>query len=183
MTGRPAPELVTVDAAFALLASAVAGLTDVDARSPSRLPGWTRGHVLTHIARSGDGDTRTVDGAIAGEVRDKYPGGGEQRERGIAAGADRSIAELRADLDASQDALRAAWAAMPDDAWDRIGRTPSGERTMREVVFTRRREILVHLVDLDIGLVPSDLPEDYVRDDIDWLREMRTRECWPDARW
>src|SRR5215472_17296509 len=37
-----------------LLASA-ATLTDAAAREPSLLPGWTRGHVLTHVARNADG--------------------------------------------------------------------------------------------------------------------------------
>ena len=35
-----------------LLATATA-LSDAQVREPSSLPGWTRGHVLTHIARVG----------------------------------------------------------------------------------------------------------------------------------
>ena len=35
--------------------AAVRGLTDDAARAPSRLPGWTRGHVLTHLARNAEG--------------------------------------------------------------------------------------------------------------------------------
>jgi len=34
--------------------------TDADVRAPSLLPGWTRGHVLSHIARNADGITRTL---------------------------------------------------------------------------------------------------------------------------
>ena len=30
-------------------------LSDDQAREPSLLPGWSRGHVLTHIARNADG--------------------------------------------------------------------------------------------------------------------------------
>src|SRR2546430_1201820 len=37
-----------------LLASATT-LTDTGMREPSLLPGWTRGHVLTHVARNADG--------------------------------------------------------------------------------------------------------------------------------
>ncbi len=36
-----------------LLATA-ARLTDEDLRAPSLLPGWTRGHVLAHVARNAD---------------------------------------------------------------------------------------------------------------------------------
>ena len=34
----------------------IADLTDDGARGPSRLPGWTRGHVLTHLGRNADGN-------------------------------------------------------------------------------------------------------------------------------
>ena len=37
-----------------LLATADA-LTGDQVREPSLLPGWTRGHVLTHVARNADG--------------------------------------------------------------------------------------------------------------------------------
>ena len=37
-----------------LLASAAA-LSDAQLREPSPLPGWSRGHVLSHIARNADG--------------------------------------------------------------------------------------------------------------------------------
>ena len=30
-------------------------LTDTQAAAASRLPGWTRGHLLTHLARNADG--------------------------------------------------------------------------------------------------------------------------------
>jgi maleylpyruvate isomerase len=37
------------------------GLPDRAAREPSLLPGWTRGHVLTHIARNAEGGTRLLN--------------------------------------------------------------------------------------------------------------------------
>jgi maleylpyruvate isomerase len=41
-------------AATQRLQDTVAGLTDQQAREPSLLPGWSRGHVLTHLARNAD---------------------------------------------------------------------------------------------------------------------------------
>ena len=41
--------------ATADLAGAIGGLSDADVRAPSPLPGWTRGHVLTHLARNAEG--------------------------------------------------------------------------------------------------------------------------------
>ena len=180
---RPDADLLAVSRDFSLLVSVVAALTDDQAREPSLLPGWTRGHVLTHLARSGDGDTRTVEGAIRDEVVDKYPEGSEGRERDIDAGAGRPVAELLDDLAAAQGRLHAAWAAMPDDAWGRWARTPPGPRTAAQGVRTRRREILVHLVDLDLGFGPADLPADYLAFDAEFVHESRTRSTWPDAPW
>ena len=43
-----------VRASAARLGADADSLTDRQAREPSRLPGWSRGHVLTHLARSAD---------------------------------------------------------------------------------------------------------------------------------
>ena len=70
------------DATDRLLASA-ARLTDAGAGEPSPLPGWTRGHVLTHIARNGDGLGNLLRGPYRRQdphVRE--PGGAPGRHRG-----------------------------------------------------------------------------------------------------
>jgi maleylpyruvate isomerase len=170
---RPVDDLRQVDDAFAQLLAAVDAMTDEQRRGPSQLPGWTRGHVLAHVARSGEGDAITVEASARGEVADKYPGGAEQRERDIEAGAAATLAELRAELVATEDRLVRAWRELPDDAWGGIARTPMGERSAAAGVTARRREILVHLVDLDVGVGPADLPDDYLRDDARFLREYR----------
>jgi maleylpyruvate isomerase len=178
-----AAEIVGVEAAFAMFLAATERLTDADVRAPSLLPGWSRAHVLSHVARSGDGDALVVEGAIRGEVLDKYPGGDEQRTRDIEAGAAQSAAELRADLVATQARLARAWERVEPDMWSRITHTPAGPRTVAGSVHARRREILVHLVDLDVGVAPDNLPRDYVEADAQWLREFRTRETWNDVSW
>ena len=66
-------------AAQATLLAAIADLTDEVARGPSRLPGWSVGHVLTHLARNADSVVWRLEGAALGELRDQYPGGLEQR--------------------------------------------------------------------------------------------------------
>jgi maleylpyruvate isomerase len=42
-----------------MLASA-SRMTDDDCRGPSLLPGWSRGHLLTHWARNADGQSRVL---------------------------------------------------------------------------------------------------------------------------
>ena len=55
MDSDPGRLRARIDAATSRLTAAAAGLTDAQAREPSRLPGWSRGHVLTHLARNADG--------------------------------------------------------------------------------------------------------------------------------
>jgi maleylpyruvate isomerase len=166
------------------VAVVIADLTDDQAREPSVLPGWSRGHVLTHLARNADGIRNMVDGAIAGEKREMYPGGADRRAADIEAGADRPASELVADFAAASASLGDAWERMPDDAWDRLGVTIAyGPTKVRTMVWGRRRELLVHLVDLDLGVSPADLPDDFLTGDADWLREQRGASTWPDAPW
>ncbi len=171
---RPVDDLAHVDAAFELLAGSVAGLTEGDARGGCRLPGWTRGHVLTHLSRNADGQRRMVDGVLRDEVADQYPGGDQQRRGDIEAGADRPVAELLADLVDSQRALVDAWSRVADGSWDRLTRARAGTRPVRDGVMSRRREILVHLVDLDVGVTPEQLPADYLTRDAAWIAEFRS---------
>ena len=166
------------------VAVTIADLGDDDARSPSRLPGWSRGHVVTHLARNADGIRNMVEGAIADEVRDMYPDGAEGRAAAIDAGADRAARELVADFTTASAALADAWQRMPEDAWDRLGVTIAyGPTKVRTMVSGRRRELLVHLVDLDLGVTSADLPDDFLAGDAEWLRDNRGPDTWPDAPW
>jgi maleylpyruvate isomerase len=169
----PSDDLAGVAAAFALLTGATAAMTERDARGPSRLPGWTRGHVLTHLARNADGQRRMVEGARRDEVLDQYPGGNEQRAADIEAGADRPIELLLADMLESQAALDDAWNRVDGDVWDRLTNARAGTRPLRDGVLARRREVSVHLVDLDVGVEASGLPDGYLERDAAWLAQFR----------
>jgi maleylpyruvate isomerase len=170
----PSPaERAAVEDAIARTMAAVSVMTDDVARGPSRLPGWTRGHVMTHLARNADGLRNLAEGAIANEERAMYPSA-DQREADIDAGATRAAAELRDDLERAHAALIATWARMSDDEWERPGWSlAAGRQPVSETVGWRRRELLVHLVDLDVGVEPRDLPADFLEADAAWLAEHR----------
>ena len=150
--------------AHARLLATLEGLDDATARSPSRLPGWTVGHVVTHLARNADSLVRMLEGARAGEVADQYEGGLEGRAADIAAGAGRPADELVADLGAAIDRLEAAFQQATPEVWAHgVGRTSSGELCpCAELPFRRRREVEIHRADLGLGPGPSDWPDDYV---------------------
>jgi maleylpyruvate isomerase len=147
----------------ARLVSAIAALTDAQARSASLLPEWTVGHLLTHIARNGDSHVRMLRAALAGEVATQYEGGREQRAADIEAGAARPAAELVADVAASAAALEAAWAAMTPLAWSGHGLNAEGETwPCAGMPLHRWREVELHHVDLGLGYTAADWPEAYV---------------------
>jgi maleylpyruvate isomerase len=170
MSRVPQRELDGIRAADAALLRTLERIDDDVARRPSRLPDWTVGHVLTHIARNADSVVRRLVGSAAGEVVDQYVGGPEGRAAEIEAGAGRSAAELVADVRRTDELVQQAIEAMPEDAWDRMSRTVGGQlRTAAQVVYSRWREVEVHHVDLGLGYAPTEWPEDLARR---WLGEL-----------
>jgi hypothetical protein len=64
--GHPRVYVERLNAATACLVEDIDGLGEDDVRGPSLLPGWTRGHVLTHLARNAEGGTRLLGWARTG---------------------------------------------------------------------------------------------------------------------
>ncbi|HZX54191.1 MAG TPA: maleylpyruvate isomerase N-terminal domain-containing protein [Ilumatobacteraceae bacterium] len=138
-------------------------LTDDQVTQPSLLPGWTVGHVATHIARNAEGHMRMLDGAKRDEVLPMYPGGTQQRAEDIEAGSRRSAAELLADVAGTAAELEATWADLPARAWSRHGVALGGEISMADLLFIRWREVCVHHADLGLGYTWADWDDEYVR--------------------
>ena len=154
-----AAELADAVAAATLrLRMTAAALSDEQMRAPSLLPGWSRGHVLTHVARNADSLRNLLVWAHTGVVTPQYADP-DARERGIAAGADRPASELLADLDASAAALAAEAASLRPDDW-----AAEVHVYPHPAWFTLQRrltEVEVHHVDLGAGYSPDDWPLDF----------------------
>jgi maleylpyruvate isomerase len=143
----------------------------LDGSSPSRLPGWTIGHVLTHLARNADSIVRVLAAAERGEIIDRYEGGQARRDAEIEAGAPRSAEALVADVRNTIWSLEQTWST--HTRWDgRSREAHSHEIPVTELPFMRWREVEVHRADLGLGYEPSDWPAEYVRRDLR-LMEMR----------
>jgi maleylpyruvate isomerase len=146
-----------------LLATATA-LSDAQAREPSLLPGWTRGHVLSHVARNADGLRNLLIWARTGTETPMYASA-ESRSADIEAGAGRPGAELTADVRESAAAFADEAAGLPDDAWAVQVRTLYGPPfPALEVLGRRLSEVEIHHVDLAAGYAPGDWPADFVAD-------------------
>jgi maleylpyruvate isomerase len=144
-------------AAHARLLATIDGLDDATAAGPGRLPGWSVGHVLTHLARQADGHIRMLDAAADGKVADQYAGGPEGRAAEIDAGAGRPAAELVADVAATIDRLEAAWDRTAAAVWAHgFGRGTFGDlQPCADLPFRRWREVEVHHADLGLDFDPS----------------------------
>jgi len=144
------------------LLATTTGLSDARAREPSLLPGWTRGHVLTHIARNADGLRNLLIWARTGTETPMYASAA-RRSADIEAGAGRPGAALAADVGESAAAFAAEAASLPDDAWTVPVRTLNGPPFPARGVLERRlSEVEIHHVDLAAGYVPADWPDDFL---------------------
>src|SRR5436190_7190810 len=108
----------------------------LDASAPSRLPNWSVGHVLTHLARNAESFVGVIAAAARGEVGSQYPSM-EARELGIEQGAPRPAGEQVADVRATIESLHAAWSDGTDTIWSRRWRNAFGEQPVGEIPFRR----------------------------------------------
>lgn len=135
--------------------------SEADVAAPSLLPGWTRGHVLTHIARNADGIAHTLSGALRGENLPRYPAGPPGRNADIEAGAGRPVADLIADVRGSAarlDRVFGELAAADPSVWERT----ADDRAASAYPAARRQEVEIHRVDLDAGYMPGQWPASFV---------------------
>lgn len=131
---------------------------------PSRLPGWTRGHVLSHLARNADALVNLLTWARTGTETRMYASPTDRAD-GIEAGAYRALPEQLADLNAADERFLVAAAAVPADRREFTVLSAQGrEIPASEVPWLRVREVWLHVVDLDADYDVDDMP-----DDVAWM--------------
>ncbi|WP_306328562.1 maleylpyruvate isomerase family mycothiol-dependent enzyme [Streptomyces venezuelae] len=145
------------------LLDAAATLDNAAAAEPSRLPGWTRGHVLAHVARNADALVNVLQG------RPMYPDAAT-RDADIERDSGRPLDVQLADLRATADRFRAVGAEPAD--WSRTVELRNGVLdSASRIPFRRWVEVDLHHVDLGVGYELEDLPEEFVQREIDFLAE------------
>ncbi|HEX4702698.1 MAG TPA: maleylpyruvate isomerase family mycothiol-dependent enzyme [Pseudonocardiaceae bacterium] len=144
--------LVAVRRVSEALHEIVDGMNEATMHGASRLPGWTRGHVVSHLARNADGLLNLLIWARTGIEHPMYASTAD-RDADIEEGAPRLARVQQEDLRAAQQRfLRAADRLSPSD-WsaqvtDRRGRPIDASL----VPWMRLTELLVHQVDLGVGV-------------------------------
>ncbi len=157
------PDLTLLTRHTELLLATARSLTDVGAAS--LCTGWTRAHVLSHLARNADGLSALVRAAADGTGETMYAGDAE-RDADIEAGAGRPLADLVADVERTAIELAEALPRLASlDPETRVERTPGGQ-TFRVGMLPalRLREVVYHHVDLDAGFTFADVEPELVAD-------------------
>ncbi|KZB82130.1 maleylpyruvate isomerase N-terminal domain-containing protein [Amycolatopsis regifaucium] len=127
------------------------GLDDETVRAPSALPGWTRAHLLSHLARNADGLVNLLTWAKSGVETPMYAGE-SARDSDIEQGAYRSAAEIAEDVVGSAARFVEVASGLPDGAWAVRVRARQGREIPAEfVLWLRLSETAIHLADLDLG--------------------------------
>jgi maleylpyruvate isomerase len=158
----PFADIDEVERSTQQLLDTVRGIAEDDVSGPSSLPGWTRGHVLAHLARNADSLLNLFTWAKTGVETPQYATS-TTRDSEIEAGAARPVQEHIDDLEASAGRLRSAALGLPGPAWaTKVRKRGGDEISAAELPWNRLREVQIHHVDLAVGYQPTDWPAEFV---------------------
>lgn len=166
-TVAPAALLTELAEGQTRLRALLTGLTEDAVRAPSALPGWTRGHVLTHLEGVGLALARQARYALRGRLIEVYDGGRAGRAAAIEAGCGRSAPQLTAALGDALDEVEASWSAVGPEDWQRPVRYRDG--TLLDAGLAWWRELEIHSADALLGRTPADWPRSFCAYVIDFL--------------
>jgi maleylpyruvate isomerase len=151
-----APEPITLDvvsSAHRHLGAFVSALSDDDLSQPSRLPDWSVGHVLAHLAMNARAFERVARQSSSGTPSYMYDSM-EARTTDIAKHASIDASEMAQLIDDACTSMEQAWGELLSRAGgiDHLAghaATASGsaEFSLKEVLFRRVREVEVHSID------------------------------------
>ncbi len=145
-----------------IFVNALATVPDEALGEPTALPGWTRRHLVAHVALNAEALGNLVTWARTGVETPMYAST-RQRDADIQAGSARPPAELRAWVVRSAGELDAALSSLTDEQRRHRVRTAQGrDRAASEIPWMRAREVLVHAVDLNAGVGFGDLPRGFL---------------------
>jgi maleylpyruvate isomerase len=171
-----------IDRATQRLLGSARVISDPELQQPSLVPGWTRAHVLAHLARGADAMRYLLIGARVGQERPAYVSA-EARDADIAYGATLVAKELMADLARSALAFRTIVKQMPDDAWQfRVRILDSAPFPAAQLLTRRLVEVELHHGDLGTGYGPAHWPTAFaameLAEPMQSLRQDRIDRAW-----
>ena len=158
------PPIVTLlDSATRRLVRTVDSMADDKWPQPSLLPGWTRGHVVSHLTLNAEGLSAALEGVHEGRAVPMYDSD-SVRDFDIAALAGESPTVLRDRFLASTTTIGEWIEELADNLAEHvIERTPGGRQFPAGEVGTMRvREVEIHHADLGLDYTAADWPSEFV---------------------
>jgi maleylpyruvate isomerase len=163
-TQDPGGVFPDVEEATRRVIQSASAFDDEQVREPSLCPGWTRAHVLAHLAANADGTARLLRWIATGEQHLKYPSPQarveeiEERSRQPAAALATGLGESATRIVAELDRIRP----------DRWGVTVPGgaggtgpQVTAADILWSRLQELELHHVDLNADYTPAHWSEEF----------------------
>jgi maleylpyruvate isomerase len=175
---EPAALLAQITEATAQLLGSVERLDDAAVLEPSALPGWTRGHLLTHLARNADGLCNLLAWAVTGQRHDMYPDRAK-KDADIEAGARRTPAQLAVDLRDSSRRFGQEAARLSPEQWAvPVERRFGGPQPAAKIPWWRLEEVLIHHVDLNAGFSAEQWPAEFTGPTLEMAASRFTDESY-----
>ncbi|MFJ5955840.1 maleylpyruvate isomerase family mycothiol-dependent enzyme [Paenarthrobacter sp. NPDC092416] len=131
----------------------VSTLDESSVAEPSVLPGWSRGHVLAHIAGISNAMARQLEFAQRGETIELYDGGPEGRTKAIELAAGHSLADHTESVGAALARALAVFDALAPGDWQ--ARIAYRDGTVLDGGLALWRELVIHASDLGTGRGPE----------------------------
>ncbi|GAB3561696.1 maleylpyruvate isomerase family mycothiol-dependent enzyme [Spelaeicoccus albus] len=159
----PAEEFAWLADARRAWADELAKLDDESLTKPGLLPGWTRQHIVVHVAHNAVAIGNLLHWAQTGVETPMYVSP-ERRDADIDAGAALPAREAIALYEKTDADLQHAIDTTTDLQWRALVRTRQGlEVEAATVIWMRARELWVHLADLATGRGFDSVPDGVLR--------------------
>ena len=157
----------------ALLTDAIDEVEVAAFDADSQLPGWSRKHLIGHVAANADALGNLLSWAETGVEKRMYASP-EQRNADIERAATLPSDELLTWFARGAEAFERAMDRLTAEQWQHEVITAQGlTRQAGDVPWMRAREVFIHAVDLGVGITFADLPEGFLLALADEIRGKR----------
>jgi len=155
---RLAARLLMARRGQAFFARKLNELRDDQFGGPSRVPGWSRAHVVAHVGYHARAIARLIEGAATGAEVHMYDDPRQHAEE-VSFAATLPVEALRNLVAHAAVHLNVEWRDLPEQAWSRPVILDDGVTVpASDTVRLRAREVWLRALDLRNGAVITDLP-------------------------
>lgn len=140
-------------------------ISEEDWQQPSLLPGWTRAHVATHVARGADALRNLVEGVATDREVVAYP---TEKTLDIERGSERSALNLQIDLDLTTSQMNNAFSRLLPQDWAKSVRVHGFTLPVTVLPLVRLAEVELHHVDLGLGYLMTSIDPEVQKWILSW---------------